>query len=592
MCGIAGITSNSLDRNDVFRRVAKMQRALQHRGPDDYGEFHSPVYSSSLAHTRLSIIDLSASGHQPMSSLCGRYVITYNGEIYNYQDLRQQLESKGEKFQSNSDTEVILKLYQNEGANCLKLLRGMFAFFIWDEQDKTGFAARDPLGIKPLYYYTNNNTFAFSSELKSLIKSELVTNTLSSSGLFSYFKTGTVSEPDTILDNAKMLEAGSYLTWNNGKFLLNKYSSLDFTPSNINHEGAIKITRSALEDSIKAHFVSDVPVGLFLSGGIDSTAILALAKKVSDAPIRTYSIAFQDPEWNEGDIAKRVAEHFGSLHTELVMTQEIAQSLFKQFLNSIDQPTIDGFNTFCVAKLAHDHGEKVVLSGIGGDELFAGYKSFELIPRMVAISKTFNLLSQLLKFFSGIFNRFLSSKMRRVLDFMSSPGSSSAAHQSLRGIYSNTEALALTEKYGLSPLNTINAEEIETNSLLDTISKLELTTYMRNQLLRDSDVMSMAWSLELRVPFVDFKLVQTLAKIPASIRLKQGKKLLTESVPEIPQWVIDRPKQGFSFPFDQWFSDSWSEQNLSITPPSWIHLTPWYRRWSLVVLDGWIKRHN
>ena len=592
MCGIAGISSNKLDKNDVVKRVAKMQGALQHRGPDDSGEYRSPSHSTSLAHTRLSIIDLSASGHQPMPSNCGRYVITFNGEIYNYQELRALLESEGEIFQSHSDTEVILTLYIKYGEDCLSKLRGMFAFFIWDDENKCGFAARDPLGIKPFYYYRNANTFAFASELRSLTDSCLFSNTLSATGLFSYFKNGTCSEPNTLLDKAKMLKAGHSLKWNDGELQINNYAKLDFSPSNIQHHEAISITREALKNSIKAHFVSDVPVGLFLSGGIDSTAILALAKQVSDTPIRTYSIAFEDPEWNEGDIAKRVADHFGSDHTELIMTKEIAQSLFSQFLESIDQPTIDGFNTFCVAKLAHDNGEKVVLSGVGGDELFAGYKSFELIPKMVATSKAAKFLSPFLRYCSEKFNRFLSAKQRRVLDFMCSPGSSSAAHQSLRGIFSNTEALALTNKYGLSAPKKLKTDEIEANSILDSISNLEITTYMRNQLLRDSDVMSMAWGLELRVPFVDFKLVQTLAKIPASIRLRQGKKLLIESVPEIPQWVIDRPKQGFRFPFDQWYSDSWSEQNLSITPPSWIHLTPWYRRWSLVVLDGWIKRHN
>ena len=569
-----------------------MQGALLHRGPDDSGEYHSPVHPTSLAHTRLSIIDLSASGHQPMPSLCGRYAITYNGEIYNYQELRQQLESKGEIFQSSSDTEVIIKLYQNEGANCLSLLRGMFAFFIWDEQEKAGFAARDPLGIKPLYYYLNNDTFAFSSELKSLIKSELIPNTLSANGLYSYFKTGTVSEQDTLLDNAKMLEAGTYLTWKDGKLLLNKYACLDFTPSNINHDDATNITRAALEDSINAHFVSDVPVGLFLSGGIDSTAILALASKASEVPIRTYSIAFQDPEWNEGDIARRVADHFGSVHTELVMTKEIAQSLFKQFLASIDQPTIDGFNTFCVAKLAHDHGEKVVLSGVGGDELFAGYKSFALLPKMAKISSTFRFLSPLIQFFSNIFNQLLSIKLRRYADFMSKPDSVSDAHQSLRGIFSTSESKALLTTFTSAAPSTNHSRIPNGNSILDTISEIELSTYMRNQLLRDSDIMSMAWGLELRVPFVDFKLAQTIAKIPASIRLRLGKKLLIESVPEIPEWVVNRPKQGFRFPFDLWFSDSWDQQQINITPPKWIKLKPWYRSWSLVVLDNWLKRNN
>ena len=597
MCGIAGIFSTTLEAKTIALKLEAMQEKISHRGPDGHGDFFSHSGQVALAHTRLAIIDLSSMASQPMSDQKHGLTISFNGEIYNHQALRQELTEKGVQFKTNSDTEVILALYRILGEACVSKLRGMFAFIIWDEEKKSVFAARDPLGIKPFYYWHDQYSFFCASELTSLLASKCTNNELDQNGLYSYLKTGTVSEPNTLISDAFVLPAGHYLQWCNGVTSVKPYWSIDFnTPRQTSHEQAIKTTREALVDSVKAHLVSDVPVGLFLSGGIDSTALLALASQYSPKAINTYSIAFESPLWNEGDLAKRVAAHFGANHTELVMTKEIAQSLFTQYTHAIDQPSIDGFNTFCVSKLAADHGQKVVLSGVGGDELFAGYKSFEILPKMLNASGKLKLFSPLIRFIQGLLNPLLSTKMRRVLDFLHQPNSLTAAHQSLRGIFSHDEAFELVRAY--SNTNTIttacsqtNTAELSSTNTKDSISEIELTHYLRNQLLRDSDVMSMYWGLELRTPFVDSKLIDSISSIPADLRLEQGKKLLTAAVPEIPDWIVNRPKQGFRFPFDEWFSEQWQDSNNNINTPRWIKLTPWYRRWSLVVLNQWLERH-
>jgi len=589
MCGIAGILSVDSDTG-LATPVAAMQKALDHRGPDGRGDFFCSTRKAALAHTRLAVIDLCKSAQQPMGTPDGRYTITYNGEIYNYKKLRAQLEGEGEVFQSNSDTEVILKMFIHKGSQCVHFLRGMFAFVIWDSEKQTAFAARDPLGIKPFYYYRNSNNFAFASELRSVIASGLSKKKLSSRGLVGYLLHGTAQEPDTLISDIKMLPAGTQLTWRKGKVKIQRYWRLKHKTQHINRKQAVDRTRTALQNSVRAHLVSDVPVGIFLSGGIDSTALLALAKKATSKPINTYSIAFESAEWNEGDIAKRTAKHFGSNHTEFLMSPAEARPLFYEFVDAVDQPTIDGFNTYCIAQLAAKAGEKVVLSGLGADELFAGYKSFELIPEMLEKSQKLNFLSSLVQAIAGLASTVLPAKQRRMLDAVARPYSVAAAHRSLRGIFSVTESLALTKSITGKSARQPKLDEPTAEHALDQIGQLETTCYMRNQLLRDSDVASMACGLELRVPFVDKKLIDRVNTIPAEIRLEQGKQLLVQAIPELPEWVLERPKQGFRFPFDEWFSEEWKDM-ATMKTPFWIPQKPWYRRWALAMLGDWKERY-
>lgn len=593
MCGIAGILNHSRDNIEIL--IQRMQETLQHRGPDDQGIYFSTDRQTAIAHTRLAILDLTSAGHQPMSSSDGRHWITFNGEIYNFQALRHNLISQGEQFHSQSDTEVILKLYQQFGADCVNHLRGMFAFAIWDDLEKTCFLARDPLGIKPLYYWSDGSTLIFASELKAIVATGLPSITMSSQGLYGYLVSGSVPEPHTLIEGIHCLPAGNWLRWQSGQIAQNQYWQIDFTPQEIEPEVAIERVRNALIDSLKHHFVSDVPVGIFLSGGIDSTAVLALARQSQTGKLSTYSIAFEEADYNEGDIARQVAQTFDTEHTEFKITASLALELFSQYLKAIDQPSIDGFNTFCVSQLARQNGTKVVLSGLGGDELFGGYQSFQKVPQMVRLGKQLQMVHPLAKGMGMGLESFGSSRFKRLGDWLQQPTSVSA-YRSLRGIFSHIEACAILQQYlpdEVLPMRGDGHLLPNLPSLEDEVSWLEINGYMRNQLLRDNDVMSMSCGLELRVPLVDRVLIEAIAPIPSQIRLAPGKQLLIQAVNELPSEVINRLKQPFAFPFDRWMTEEWQD----IFPESHgqrprgahrdlnISLKPWYRRWSLGILQ-------
>ena len=616
MCGIAGIIRLNTNNGRLEAKIEKMQTALKHRGPDDAGIYISTDKQAALAHTRLSILDLSAAGHQPMSTTDNRYHITFNGEIYNFQELRENLISQGEKFHSQTDTEVILKLYQRIGSDCVQHLRGMFAFAIWDDLEKTCFLARDHLGIKPLYYYQLGTTLVFASELRAVLVSGLPAINMSLEGLYGYLTTGSVPEPYTLIADIYCLSAGNWLYWQNGNITKKQYWQINFTPEKISPPEAREIVRKALLDSIQHHFISDVPVGIFLSGGIDSTTILALATQTQKSQLSTYSITFAESEFNEGELAQKIANHFGAKHTEYQVTSSFAKTILPDFLAAIDQPSIDGFNTFCVSKVTHDHGMKVVLSGLGGDEIFGGYQSFQKVPQMVEWSKKLNILPFLRTGLGiGLESWVNSPRIKRFGDFLTQTPSFASAYGTFRGIFSHQEACMIINQLSIStpilpPLvPSYQGEKPESSSLPlargelgwgstpeDEVSFLELSCYMRNQLLRDSDVMSMNWGLELRVPFVDKNLLEAVAPIPSNIRLAQGKKLLTQAITEIPDWVINRPKKGFSFPFESWmnseFGDYFDNVHQNFNIPLNIPLKPWYRRWSLAILHHWWEQIN
>ncbi len=591
MCGIAGLIGASYSVDRLEQISHRMQMAIDHRGPDDRGIYLAPDGNAALIHTRLSILDLSPAGHQPMVSPDRRYFISFNGEIYNFRQLRSDLEQRGDRFESQTDTEVILKLYQRYGAACVNHLRGMFAFAIWDTQTQTAFLARDPLGIKPLYYWRSGSMLLFASELKAILASGLPSIELSIEGLYGYLLTGSVPEPHTLIENVQTLPAGHSLIWQQGDLTQQQYWQIQFQSEDVDQIEAIDRVRSALIDSIDHHFVSDVPVGVFLSGGIDSSAVLALSRQIQTGTLRTYSIAFEEAEFNEGALAHQVAQHFATEHTECTITASTARSLLPKFLSAIDQPSIDGFNTFCVSHLAQSNGAKVVLSGLGGDELFNGYGSFQTIPKMMrwgASAQAFKPLNTLVG--AGLEQLSRSNRVRRIGDFLQQPASAFNAYRSFRGIFTHAEASAIAAQYlpdRSRPLRLIDQSIPPQPSVLDAVSWLELSGYMRNQLLRDSDVMSMAWGLELRVPFVDSVLVDTIATIPSALRLMPGKQLLVQAVPEIPKWVWNRPKRGFAFPFQTWMQHEWRDYFETVHAPRGVALQTWYQRWSLVALQQW-----
>jgi asparagine synthase (glutamine-hydrolysing) len=596
MCGIAGVIGQEFNRDRLETLIYRMQAAIRHRGPDGQGTYISADQDVALAHTRLSILDLSPAGHQPMSIANDRYWITFNGEIYNFQALRSQLNAQGESFQSNTDTEVILKLYQRFGPDCVHHLRGMFAFAIWDNVEKSCFIARDPLGIKPLYYWLNGSTLVFASELRSVLASGLPTVTLSPAGLYGYLIGGSVPEPYTLIQDIQCLEAGHWLRWQAGSVKSNQYWQANFTYQPMTEGEAREQVRAALIDSVQHHFISDVPVGMFLSGGIDSTAVVALARQTQRGQLKTYSITFEEAVWNEGDIARKTAQVFETDHTEYKVTATLGRDLFSHFLSAIDQPTVDGFNTYCVSQLAQENGAKVVLSGLGGDELFGGYPSFQKVPQMVRWGKKTDFLRPLsLPIGYGLEHWTNSPKWRRIGDYLQQVPTSFAAYRSMRGIFSHWEAQSILKHY-LPKDELVEREWFKFSqplpTLEDEVSLLELNYYMRNQLLRDSDVMSMARGLELRVPLVDKVLLETLSTIPSNLRIAHGKKLLTQAVPELPDFVLNRPKQGFSFPFERWLGQEWQGCLPGIRKFEQIPLHSWYRQWSLSILEYWWKQNT
>ena len=598
MCGIAGILNSELAPEVVRQRLERLTVALGHRGPDDAGIYLTPDGRTGLAHTRLAILDLSPAGHQPMTSADGRFHIVFNGEIYNFRELRRELMEQGEIFRTETDTEVILKMYQLYGPECVREFAGMFALAIWDEQAQTCFLVRGPLGVKPLYYHQSRGGLVFASELQALLKADLVPRRLSATALHGYLLFGSVQEPDTLMEGTGCLPAGHYLLWSRQGMRERCYWEVQFHADSMDHAEAVATTRTALLESVARHFVSDVPVGIFLSGGMDSTSLVALARTAGRERLQTFSISFDDPRFDEGQPARRTAAHFGTEHYDWRLNAATGRELVKEFMTCQDQPSIDGFNTFCVSRHASKHGMKVVLSGLGGDELFAGYKSFETVIQLSNLGQWLRLAGPVATGAGRMMEAFARQpRSRRFGSFLTSQPSLAAAYWTMRGIFTPTESARLAQVY-LGPdtpksFSSAMHFHVPTQPTpADQVSFLEISRYMRNQLLRDSDVMSMASGLELRVPFVDPRLIETLARIPARLRLAQGKQLLQAAVPEIPEWVRTAPKRGFVFPFEDWLADEWSGLFSQLNSASPVPLQSWYRRWSLFVLEHFLVTHN
>jgi asparagine synthase (glutamine-hydrolysing) len=614
MCGIFGVINFNGQPVDK-EKVLSARDILAHRGPDDAGIYYSTLNSSTpnsstsnylttnkltniaLAHRRLSIIDLSPAAHQPMTTEDGRYTIVFNGEIYNYVELSQMSNVKSQKLFSHSDTEVILKLYEFEGPECLKRLRGMFAFAIWDDKEKKLFAARDRFGIKPFYYLRNNNEFIFSSELKA-IKHYKNGLTLSMEGMDAFLRTGSVPAPLTIYEETKALLPGNWLEcqksnvkcqmyWSFFDLLDNSHTStgLSMTSelslrakrSNLHYDDeAKKKIRTSLLDTIRAHMVSDVEVGAFLSGGIDSTAIVSLMRQVGHDKIKTISVTFPGNKLDESKYSNLAAKKYQTDHFEYRLQEDELINDFDKIIEAMDQPTLDGINTYFVSKAAAFFGLKVVLSGLGGDELFGGYPSFINIPKYLRI-KSLPFAKPLMKAAGVLAKNRLPAK---AIEYFKNPDAPNAEYRLLRGLFTEAELrslgwdsasqkskgksqTAVMDYNGLS-FRTDESEDPESSiqyqassnqrfSALQYVSFLESCFYMRNQLLRDSDVFSMIHSLELRVPFVDHKLYSAvLPYIDDGFDKSFPKKLLVEAVGDLPDEIVHRPKQGFTFPFSDW----------------------------------------
>jgi len=590
MCGIAGILTPQADVDDQ-RGVVAMQHALRHRGPDDGGTWQSASRQATFGHTRLAILDLSTAGHQPMSA-GGRWTITFNGEIYNFKELRRTLEQRGLDVRSQSDTEVILRAYEAFGEACVDHLRGMFAFAIWDEQERTCLLARDRFGIKPLYYHVRDGRLVFASEVRALLASGVVPRDLDGEALYGYFRAGSVPDPRTLLSAVRSLDAAHVMTWRAGEIRTRKYWDLSFAPSD--SAGAAELTRTALLDSIRHHFVSDVPVGVFLSGGIDSTCLVTLAKAAGIDDLHTITMSVPGSPGDEGDRARRTAEYFGTCHAECRVDAASGQQLFGRFLQAMDQPSIDGLNTFAVSSFARERGMTVMLSGLGADELFGGYKSFSDVPRLARWSQRLATAPPLRRGVTSVLASRGDPRHRRLADMVEQPPSLSAAYATYRAIFTRAEARTLAARYA-GPAADFDEEPGDLPgdpTPEDAVSRLELSRYVRNQLLRDGDVMSMAFGLELRTPFLDAGLVETVSRIPAAVRLAAGKRLLLQAVPDLPDGIAYGPKRCFQFPFQDWLRGEWQETFSSVDRTCPVTTGTWYRKWCVFVLEHWLETVN
>ncbi|MFM8887853.1 MAG: asparagine synthase (glutamine-hydrolyzing) [Chthoniobacterales bacterium] len=575
MCGIAGwFGARGQWDADLLRD------RLSRRGPDGSGIWQSD--KATLVHTRLAVIGLGEEGAQPMSR-CGLAtkadaedaVLVFNGEIYNYRELGCP--------DAKSDTAVLLELLESEGARCLPKLAGMFAFAFYYPATGEALLARDAFGMKPLYYRIDGDSLAFASEKKLLRRPG---DKPDAEAVRDFFLWGSVPEPATVNKNIRSVPAGHFLRWKDGKAEVTAW----YKPELRRHRAmprdeAVRRTRGALEESMHRHLVSDVPVGIFLSGGIDSTAVLALARQQlgAQAELRTFSIAFDDPEFDESAVARRTAEHFGAVHTEWRMTAAEGAEEIKNYLAVIDQPTIDGFNSWCVSKLAKRSGIKVVLSGVGGDEWFAGYGGFARLPQLQAWHRA--LPQPLRRLVAAMCDSTSAgSPRRRLCSFLKGKGGWLEAFHAMRGIFTPEEAGKLAEHLtGQRPPAPDWAVRDLPTTGPEIAGWLEVTRYMRNQLLRDSDLFSMAQGIELRTPFVDARLAEALLELPPQYRLEKGKQLLVDAVPEIPEWVRNRPKQGFVFPFAQWIEQGMSKMLDEARDSSPVPLATWYRTWALAL---------
>lgn len=593
MCGIGGWfgAQAPLDPRALLN-------ALRHRGPDGQGAWISTDGRAGLVHTRLAIVDLTAAGTQPMFRAQSgrsdredndfddgspRYVIVFNGEIFNYPELRENLVKEGESFSGRSDTEVLLALLVRHGKDALPMLAGMFSFIFYDRANDYVLAARDAFGIKPLYYSEPAGALLFASEVRTM-RVMLPELPVSTAAVRDTLMWGAVQEPATIVAGVHELAAGALLERISGRTVVSSWHTIRF-PNGQSPCDPVATTRAALEESVRRHLVSDVPVGIFLSGGIDSTAVLALARHAlgPTSDLRTFSIGFDDAAFDESATARQTAECFGTRHCEWRMSAKDGQHELSSYLDAVDQPTIDGFNTWCVSKLARREGMKVVLSGLGGDEIFGGYPSFSRLSRLMQLHANLGPLRGAAAHAFELASP--GSRWRRLAAFLREPATPLTAFHVQRGIFTENEARQLTAQItGTDPGAAGWLLPGDPRSMRDTASLLELTKYMRNQLLRDADVFSMAHGLELRVPFVDSRLFNAVSKIPAHIRTRRQKQLLVDAVPEIPEWVRTRPKRGFLFPFQRWLQNEFGELLRSADAVSPVPLVTWYRRWALTAV--------
>jgi asparagine synthase (glutamine-hydrolysing) len=629
MCGISGIAiSADFAPYDITVPLRAMTNAMSHRGPDDEGISIDPSRRVGLGSRRLAIRDLSATGHMPMPNEEGTVWITYNGEVYNSDEIRPDLEGLGYHFRSGNDTEVILRGYEAWGEKIVHRLRGMFAFAIYDNRPQQGtprlFLARDQLGIKPIYYAATQHEFFFGSELNTLLASGRVGRDLNPTGMVGYLLFGSVPNPLTIYRDIQALPPGHTLTLELTPTFrqptLQQYWHLprETHPVALGRDVVGEI-RELLSEAVRMQMVSDVPIGAFLSGGLDSSIVVALMRQATNGTLRTCSIVFAESEYSEAPYAKAVADHVGAEHYERLITADEILQACPTIFSAMDQPTLDGVNSYFVSETARQAGLTVALSGLGGDELFGGYPhTFQQVPKVIRAMELTQRLPLGVPLAQAAMTMMPNApKWSRFADALDRPASRAGAYLTRRGMFAPREVKALVGQE-LWEEATANFDYIEhVASRADSpqgddfawISRAELTTYTHHQLLRDTDVMSMAHSLEVRVPLLDHVLVERVLQLPATFKMNGGtpKPLMAKAVGDLlPDMVRNRrDKIGFVFPWEQWLKadfgravDPTQEPVLGLQPKAVRHIWSqfqegkihWSRAWTLVALNEWYRR--
>jgi asparagine synthase (glutamine-hydrolysing) len=621
MCGIAGIIELKNNRVDESS-VRRMTDAIAHRGPDSDGFFVEGC--AGLGHRRLSIIDLSAVSNQPFYDPTGRYVMVYNGEIYNYEAVKAMMPDY--PFLTTGDTEVLLAAYIRWGLDCLRHIRGFYAFAIWDREERTIFLARDRMGVKPLYYSLSDDRLLFSSEVRSILATGMLPKKIDEKALLEYFSNQSVSYPHSLVEGIQQLEAGSWMRIKEGKVEKRTYWDVTNNPVDFDF-GDKELVHSRIRElmlqSIQRRLVSDVPVGAFLSGGIDSSAVVGLMAQASTAPPNAFTIAFDEKEYDESEYAAIVAKKFNANHTRVLLRPTVFLDELENALNAMDSPSGDGINTYVVSKAITQKGMRVALSGAGGDELFAGYPFFAQYLSLQQKNWLWQLPAGLRKIGASILSGGRQEgKKGRIAQLLRQPSPSIVdGYPILRQILSPSLIGQLTCLNPGGHFTTAVQDQllkrrgnIDKLPFLSQVSAAEYLGYTQHTLLKDTDQMSMAVSLEVREPFFDQDLVEFVLAVPD--RLKNPvypKSLLVESLkPLLPDEIVFRKKQGFLFPWNVWlrtdlkgFCDQYLT-NIAQRPfikgdnlrSYWNRFLAgdnkvrWAEIWLFVVLEYWLEKNG
>jgi asparagine synthase (glutamine-hydrolysing) len=625
MCGIAGFIDPNTGAEARDEAVSRMCSAMIHRGPDDSGS--ATRGPATIGMRRLAIFD-PVNGHQPMETQDGRYALVFNGAIYNFRILQTELESAGFTFRTRCDTEVLLAALVHWGEGALGRLRGMFAFALWDSSEQALFAARDPFGIKPLYYCHEGNRLVFASEISALLASGARAGQIDPTSVADYLAWLSVPAPKTIFKGILSLQPGECMRFQDGKLDVHAAWSIRSIPTETAVSASrgefVRELRSRLDDTIRAHILADVPVGAFLSGGLDSAVVAGLMSNATGNALRTFSIGFEEDGFSEADDAEATARHLGAVHHTRILTGSEVAADIEKIISACDQPTGDGVNTFYASQTAQEGGVKAALSGLGGDELFGGYPSFRTLPVMASGLPHWRRMPGFMRSVVTGALELGGTRARKLNDVLLSARDPHEIAALQRRVFSDASRLSIlapdvaAQIKGSAPFHPKLAamrDELGMDDLFSLASAWEMRTYMSDVLLRDSDVMSMRHSLELRVPFVDRPLVEWLWRQPARFRgdPRRPKSVLAEAAADIlPPGLARRKKRGFTLPFPIWMRGDLRPFLEEIFSPTSIERTglfatrplqalwrdfaaggddsEWSRVWSVAVLVAFVNR--